>query len=100
MRGDVVDDTVRSFDSVVQRVSAELDHFRSKTLSTAFRIAWVRLRSIILREVIDVTEKDEHEVCVAFWETHLEEPYELGRDMTLIFHDSDREMVCEELLWQ
>lgn len=89
---------VDRFDRIVQRVSEEI---RNQPVGVRLRLAWVKLRARLRREfkIMVKTVSDEHEEYVMFWEMHLDEMYEVGSDMTIIFHNKMIPTTCREMLW-
>lgn len=98
--GEEVSRLVDGFDELVHRIS-ELVGKQNTPLMYRFKLAWVRLRAILRWRYKMAMEEaqDEHEEYIVFWMSYLDEWYEIGEDMTIVFHGGREEAICQELLW-
>jgi len=91
---------IKHLDDLIRRSAAEIEHHANMPLAARLRSAWVVLRSKIKRrwrmdDEMKAAQNNDEEY-IRFWETHLEEYYELIND-GIITHDGETETVWLEV---
>jgi hypothetical protein len=85
---------IKHLDELVRRSAVEIEHHANMPLAARLRSAWVILRSKIKRrwrmDDMSKAAQNDHEEYIRFWETHLEEMYELTEG-GIITHDGSEE---------